>query len=573
MLYFNYRQSSRFLVVLVALGIGSSLKAETTVDAPLINPGYLESPSTPPPGRYEDLVDEKKEKPTFELPPVAKPKPDDKLSSGIRINVTHYRFTGNTLFNDKYLEEMSAPYLGEGISIEQLHELKTRITLLYVNAGYINSGALLPDQAVEKGIVTFQIIEGQLENINIAGLNEIDDQYVRGRIARYTHAPININQVQEGLLLLQQNPLIDKVNARLLPSETRGYADLELDILEAKPYTFNVIVNNYRTPSVGSEQGIISMTHRNLSGIGNKLHLLYAKTEGLNQGLMDYTHPVGSTDSNVRVFYRNEKARVVEAPFDVLNITNKTQSSGIEYNHSLKRTLKKTFIFGGRIEHKNNASYLDGFPYSFTPGVVDGKSTVTRVDLYQRYQYRGPGLGVLAESAFLFGTDWFKATVHEDVDLPDSRYFAWRGVSRMMLRLSPRSELVGRGDLFWAKDALLSSEKYPVGGPYSVRGYRESLIGVERAAVVSLEYRHAIGFSDQPAHRFQLAIFSDAAWMSNVEQPSSVSSISSVGVGVLYNYKQKFHSVLYFAQALNREIQKTDVLSDKGITFELGMRW
>lgn len=567
-----FNRVGRPLFVFIVCGFVSVIYADPGVDAPAVNPGYLTSPPMTIPEKNEGEIEKKKKKPEFELPPLPIAR-DNSLSSGIRIHVARYRFEGNTVFDDTELEDISRSYLGDGISIENLHDLKRKITLLYINAGYINSGAILPDQEVGDGTVTFRIIEGEIDNITISGLRKLDERYVRGRIVRYADSPADVNRVQEGLLLLQQNTLIDRVNARLLPGERKGRAVLDLNIVEAKPYNFDMIFNNYRTPSVGSEQGTFSFTHRNISGGGDMLHLLYAKTEGLDQGIVDYTRPVGFNGSNIRAYYRNETARVVESPFDVLNIKNEFQSAGAEYQYTLKRTLKSTTALGVRLEHKNSASYFDGVPYSFTPGVVDGKSTVTRVELYQRYQYRGIKLGFFAESDFLIGTDWFGATLHKDEDLPDSRYFAWRGVTRMMLRVAPQSEIVGRGDIFWSKDKLLSSEKYPVGGPYSVRGYRESLLGAERAAVVSLEYRYAMGFTDRPAHRFQVAVFSDAAWMSNVEKPASISNLSSVGAGLRYNYKQRFHGELYYAKALSNKVQNANSLVEKGITLEIGIRW
>src|SRR6478735_2333788 len=81
------------------------------------------------------------------------------ISTQPTVAVKGFRFQGNTVFKDAQL--LKAPvaagqtvgdYLGKPISTEQLEDIRQALTRLYVNAGYINSGAVLPDQTVEDGV-------------------------------------------------------------------------------------------------------------------------------------------------------------------------------------------------------------------------------------------------------------------------------------------------------------------------------------------------------------------------------------------------------------------------------------
>ena len=57
------------------------------------------------------------------------------------------------------------------------------LTLHYVNNGYVNSGAVIPDQTVADGVITFDIIEGELTRIDLEGNKWFRDGYIRKRLA------------------------------------------------------------------------------------------------------------------------------------------------------------------------------------------------------------------------------------------------------------------------------------------------------------------------------------------------------------------------------------------------------
>lgn len=42
-----------------------------------------------------------------------------------------------------------------------------------MNEGYINSGAVIPDQQVIEGRITFKIIEGELTQVEVSGNEQV----------------------------------------------------------------------------------------------------------------------------------------------------------------------------------------------------------------------------------------------------------------------------------------------------------------------------------------------------------------------------------------------------------------
>jgi hemolysin activation/secretion protein len=90
---------------------------------------------------------------------------------------------GSTVFAPEELDKVKAPYENRELSTEDLEELRRAFTLLYTNNGYVNSGAIIPDQTVQEDEITFQIIEGKLTDINIEGTKNFLPFYFEQRIA------------------------------------------------------------------------------------------------------------------------------------------------------------------------------------------------------------------------------------------------------------------------------------------------------------------------------------------------------------------------------------------------------
>jgi hemolysin activation/secretion protein len=86
--------------------------------------------------------------PSFILPDVHSPAVDGQLSEQIKVFVRHIELIGNTVFSDQELEKITASYEGREITTDELQALRIKLTQYYLEHGYINSGAIIPDQKV-----------------------------------------------------------------------------------------------------------------------------------------------------------------------------------------------------------------------------------------------------------------------------------------------------------------------------------------------------------------------------------------------------------------------------------------
>ena len=129
--------------------------------------------------------------------------------------VKQIEFIGNTVFSDEKLTELLKEFTNKPINFQQLLEARSKITELYNKEGYITSGAYIPaEQILTDGVVQIQIVEGKLEDIQITGLGKLKPNYIRSRIALGASTPLNQKELLEALQVLQNNPLIEKIETK-----------------------------------------------------------------------------------------------------------------------------------------------------------------------------------------------------------------------------------------------------------------------------------------------------------------------------------------------------------------------
>jgi hemolysin activation/secretion protein len=525
--------------------------------------------------------------PGIVLPPVLpSPEKEGTLWAGLRVHVRQINFAGNTAIKGDELREVSAAYENRTLTSEELGELCHKLTSLYVEKGYINSGAVIPDQKVVDGVITIQIIEGKLSNIEIAGNKWLRSSYIRNRIALAASVPFNINQLQEELLILQEDPLLRRISAQLLPGIKPGDAILKVMVDEETPYQIGLQISNNRSPSIGALHGEIFAVHRNISGWGDSMGVRYGRnTDGLEDGgdevSLSYNLPLNAFDTTLRAYYDYSNSRVIEEPFDQIDIKSKLETVGVSISQPILKTLSNEVRLTLAAEKRRSESFLLGQPFSFSEGVENGVSNVTALRFAQEWLYRSPHQVLALRSNISWGIDALGATIN-DTGM-DGRFLAWLlqvQWARLFERMN-KTQIIFRTDLQLSRDPLLAMEKFSVGGATSVRGYRENQIVRDKAVVSSLECRIPIlrlPISDlsnkQADGTVQLAPFFDWGWAENVDRPTpEPRTIASVGLGLRWDPTANIHMNIYWGYALRKIDNPHKDLQDYGFHFQLNVRF
>lgn len=460
------------------------------------------------------------------------------------IFVSNFRFVGNTVFTDEQLLEVAQLYLNREVTFTELVQLRSEITDLYVNSGYTTSGAYLPieeNQSVDIGsaIIAIQIVEGTVEEIDFSG-DERLNQYVSARLDNAIAPVLNQPQLEEALRLLQIDPLIESISASLSTGSQFGASVLSVQV-EAQPnFQVRVGTDNSRAPSAGSIQTDVQLGASNLLALGEELRIGYSLTEGSDGFSAGVEIPINANNTTVAFDYAQLDGRIVEEPLDDFDIQTDSEVYSLSLRHPLIRRASESsieeFAVGISADRIESKTTLAGFPFPLSSGAdEDGETRITELTLSQEYLRQTRANAFLLRSRLGLGIDAFDSTSGAE---PNGQYLAWRGQALWLQSVGDNSQLIVSGDVQLSGDQLVPVRQFSIGGPNSVRGYRQDAVIADSGVAITTELE--IPLLDLERNQ-QLSIVPFAGigvgWNNGADRALDQDFLASAGVGVQYEWE------------------------------------
>jgi hemolysin activation/secretion protein len=107
----------------------------------------MDRPSARPLPIVPKKPDEEKNRLT--LPPV--PIIQNQLDNSETIHLQRVVIEGSTVFSAQELSALNKDYENRTVSIAEIEALRQKLTQFYIDHGYINSGAVIPEDALQDG--------------------------------------------------------------------------------------------------------------------------------------------------------------------------------------------------------------------------------------------------------------------------------------------------------------------------------------------------------------------------------------------------------------------------------------
>ncbi|WP_225977534.1 ShlB/FhaC/HecB family hemolysin secretion/activation protein [Nostoc sp. CENA543] len=487
------------------------------------------------------------------------------------ITVERFEVVGSTVFSAEELAKVTAEFTNRPITLAELFQARTKITELYVNKGYITSGAYIPPQAIKSGVIKIQVVEGRLEDIQVTGTRRLNPNYVRSRLAIATQPPLNRDKLLEALQLLQLNPLIANLSADLSAGARPGTSLLQVQIKEARTFNTQLALDNGRSPSVGSFRRRLQVNEANLLGLGDGLSLAYANTDGSNTFDFNYTLPINPRNGTISFSVGTSASNVIEEPFNILDIESASRYYELTFRQPLIQTPTQELAVGLTASRRESeATYIDGarIPFPSLGADDNGSTRISALRFFQEWTTRNNRQVIALRSQFNLGIGAFNATVNQDA--PDSRFFSWQGQAQWARLLAPDTLLIVRANTQLASRTLLPLEQFGVGGLDSVRGYRQDFLLSDNGAFASAEVQIPILRLSQSRGGLQIVPFADlgVAWNNSRSNPDP-NTLASVGLGLRWFQGDRFTARLDWGIPLVSVDSQTNTWQENGLYFSV----
>jgi hemolysin activation/secretion protein len=502
--------------------------------------------------------------------PILEPQPlpapdDDSAPDPLRVQVQRVEVLGSTVFSEAELAAVVQPYEGRSLSLEELRGIADDITLLYLEQGFLTSRAVLVDQVITEGEVQIRVIEGSLERIEIEGNRRVSDRYIRSRVTLGANVPLNQGELEDQLRLLRLDPLFENVEASLRAGEGLGQSILIVRVTEADPVFGRVSVDNFSTPSVGSERLGLELGLRSPTGLGDELSATYRRTTtgGSNAYDLRYRLPLNPLEGTLELRAAPSDYRLSVGGFSV---EGDTELYEVSLRQPLRRSPQGEFALSLGLTYRDGEAVIgDVFRTGSTTSVIKFGQELIQRDVAGAWAVR---------SQFSLGTRWFGATAQGS---PDGQFLSWLGQVQRVQLLNPNNLLIMQVDVQLSPDPLLASEQFAIGGGQSLRGFRQNARLGDNGLRASVENRITLSRNEAGAPVLQLAPFLDlgTVW-NNSRNPTSTPSqpfLAGTGVGLLWQPDPQLNLRLDAALPLVDVGDRTQNAQDEAVYFSVDYRF
>jgi hemolysin activation/secretion protein len=521
-----------------------------------------------------------------------------------KIKVTRFEFQGQTVFSEAKLGEIVIPEFQGSISsisdrtftVSELLQVASLVADLYSSQGYKTSGAIIviPEETQKNraGTVIIKVVEGTLEEIRVSQAPDVKgtatlDNYVRSRLRVKPNQPLNVDDLLEALQLLQLDPLLSNVTAKLSASSTPGQNILDVTYRPAKSLSLLIKLDNNRSPSVGSFQRGISLEEGNLLGLGDTFKIGFTNTDGSDRVDLSYKVPVNSQNGSLEFSYIYSNNGVVEPPFDDLDLDGNSPDIESEFSNykltfrqpvsrSIENQTLRELGLGIGVELRESQSFLFNEPFPLSLGAdISGQTKLFILNLTQDYTQQNQQESLSLLSEFRWGLDAFGATITPGIkgvnSTPDGKFFAWQGQAQYVRVLAPDTLLLFRSNLQLG-DRLMATEQFSLGGFSTVRGYRQDVLLTDNGFLLSAEARLPIWKNRQGKGVLQVVPFADygIGWNRSGDAPDP-NHLAGIGLGLLWR-QENFSARLDWGIPLVKMEGRDRTWQENGLYFSLEYR-
>jgi len=480
------------------------------------------------------------------IPKVPTPPSALKPAPNLRVTVTRFTFSGNTLYKDETLQELVSEFVGKSLDFNELNDVATKVRAYHRERGYFLAQAYLPEQVIRGGVVQIAIIEGRVGVLELLRrpASRLSDRLLTGIISAHLSEGELITEtgLERPLLLINDLPTA-VVASEIRRSNTVGAADLRINVDQGDDLIGGYVdFDNQGSRFTGEYRAGVSFNLNNPTGMGDQFSFRGFQT---NDDLMRYSRfsyliPVGYYGTRIGASYSAFDYQLGQPEFEALKSNGEGTVASIYGFHPIVRTRNSNVIFQFSYEDKRLTDRIDtanffkdtnigaakgGLVGDFRDGLLGGG-----LNAYTAAVTVGH-VGLTPQSEV--SADYNTAAGGHNTQ---GEFRKFNAEFRRLQRISDSTSLLVAFTGQRASKNLASAEKVSIGGPNAVRAYPIAEGTGDSAFVVQGEVRYLWPGFKPLGGDFSLQAFLDygESKINQIPNPTdspNYRSISGYGVG------------------------------------------
>lgn len=419
------------------------------------------------------------------------PAPEMKPSGTLSVTVQRFEFRGNRLLRTEALNAVVAPWLSRPLDFADLQRAVAAVGEAYRAQGWV-ARAYLPEQEVNAGSVTVQLVEAVMGRVQIEAAQDLRYPLTQAQAvvqaAQARGEPLHAGAIDRALLILQDTPGL-RAKANLAAGQAEGETDLLLRLDSTPVLTGDVGLDNTGSRSTGPWRVSGSAQAQSYFGRGDLVSASLVHTQGSDYLRAAVTLPVDPRGARAGVSASTMNYRVISSEFSQLDLQGQSQTVGLDGSYPVIRSTARNLYANATLDFKRYLNRSAAVTTSdYTVWVTTAGLSGSHFD-----EWAGGGLSSAALT-FTLGRVDLGGSPNQATDAATTRTQGQFAKLRLSLgrqqainRLtSVSASVVGQ----LANKNLESGEKFYLGGAYGVRAYPSSEAGGSAGLMLNLEARY-----------------------------------------------------------------------------------
>lgn len=406
--------------------------------------------------------------------------PPEKAPAGGRFVLRVVDFDASEILAPEVREGIVADYLGREVTLSDLRALVEKINALYEEQGYITCRAYLPPQTIHEGRVRIGLFEGRVGTVEVQGNAHTRSLYIEDRMKLKKGNVPRYRDMDEAIRWFNATNDVT-LHLTLKAGEKPGTTDFVLTANEPKNDAFMLYGDNSGSETTGRWREGIYYTNRSLFGWRDRLTLGLLHARGLDSFMAGYSYPLGTGGTRLEFSYSTNSTKVIGGQYHKWGIPVNGHATALQAALSQPFALTTHMKAEASLTLSRQHSVTDlAMPSLINDTFTDGTAALA-------FTHYGRGKAFYHRHAFTYG-HWKNDSLTK-LAKPSNRYafYTFSGIYQ---------EAAAHGQVFALRtnlqlsnaDDLRPSKQFFLGGAYSVRGYKENLLGAPSGFSCSMEY-------------------------------------------------------------------------------------
>lgn len=513
-----------FLLILPAATIAWTWQAAAqAVVTPQIDPGVVQSQTR----QNENQILQQNDQ-TLVGPPVAPvnvPKTQVGPDGGARFLLRKVVVDNSAFLSKEEIDKITAPYIGRRVDIADIQRILKAINDIYARRGIVTASAILPPQTLKDGELRIALIEGKLEKVEVKGAKRLNDDFVRKHVVTQPGQVVDVPLLTREIAGFNKTG-VAQIQASLQPGSSFGQTTIDLAVVEPPALSVNLFADNQGFETVNQYEGGFLIQGYSPLHLDDRLTLYGVGSQGNLNGNVAYSVPFDYTGGRIGASYTQGKIYIVRGAFASLGIRGRSDIASGNIVQPIFATANVSLLFNGSFSQYGSSSR------AMTVATTD--STTNRGSAGFLLTFQNSDLAFSIAPNFTPGVTSLKMTdTTEHFNLVSGTFSA-------SYRL-PSSFLLTAGGAFQvsSRSILSGDQLFQIGGPTSVRGYTTSLFAAPTGYFANFELHHTL---DSVVKGLDAYAFYDRGSTYSAATAPAVSTLNSVGAGLVYDYRQRILS-------------------------------